>query len=122
MSQSASQAAAFYRDVAEHRRVWTIRDAGGCPAPVGDRGLRSMPFWSSASRAQKVVDEVAAYSCFQIVELGWVEFRDRWLPGLARDGLLVGLNWSGVSATGYDVEAAAVLKSIEAAITRHEAS
>ena len=43
MSQAASQAAAFYRDVAETGRVWTIRDAGGFPAPVGGSGQRSQP-------------------------------------------------------------------------------
>ncbi len=30
---SASQAAAFYREVARTRKVWTVRDAGGYPAP-----------------------------------------------------------------------------------------
>jgi len=122
MSQSASQAAAFYRDVAEHRRVWTIKDAGGIPAPVGDQGLRVMPFWSSLQRAKRVITQVPAYSAFAPLELSWAEFRDRWLPGLARDGLLVGINWSGPRATGYDVEPAALRDAVDAAIARREAS
>ena len=40
---------------------------------------------------------------FAVVSLSIDEWRDRWLPGLARDGLLVGLNWSGERVTGYDV-------------------
>ena len=28
---------------------------------------------------------------------------DAWLPGLHRDGMLVGLNWSGSRATGFEV-------------------
>lgn len=121
MNQSASQASAFYRDVAKHERVWTIRDAGGIPAPVGDRDLRVMPFWSSLQRVNRVVSQAPAYSAFAPVELSWVEFRDRWLPGLARDGLLVGINWSGPRARGYDVEPAVVREAVEAAIARREA-
>ena len=36
------------------------------------------------------------------------EWRTRWLPGLAKDQLLVGLNWSGGQATGLDLEPNAV--------------
>jgi hypothetical protein len=71
-----------------------------------------MPFWSSVSRAQRVIDTVAAYRGFVVHELSLEEFRDRWLPGLRRDGLLVGVNWSGAGATGYDVEPDAVLANI----------
>jgi hypothetical protein len=31
-----------------------------------------------------------------------------------RDGILVGVNWSGLRATGYDVAAEAVVRNIEA--------
>ena len=112
MSQSAAAAAEFYRHVARSGRVWTIRDSGGFPAPADSAGQRSMPFWSSVSRAQRVIDTVAAYRGFVVHELSLEEFRDRWLPGLRRDGLLVGVNWSGAGATGYDVEPDAVLASI----------
>jgi hypothetical protein len=37
------------------------------------------------------------------VEIALVDFRNRWLPGLASDGILVGVNWSGPRATGYDL-------------------
>jgi hypothetical protein len=40
------------------------------------------------------------------------EWRSRWLPGLSRDGILVGLNWSGDRATGYDVTAEDVERNI----------
>ena len=61
-----------------------------------------MPFWSKESRAQKVIDNVPAYAGFEVLAVPLPEFRERWLPGMQRDGLLVGLNWSGTSATGYD--------------------
>lgn len=103
MTASAAQAAAFYDEARREHSVWTIRDANGIPAPLNAEGVRSMPFWSLRSRADRVIDQVDAYAGFEPVEVSLDEFRQRWLPGLARDGLLVGLNWSGASATGYDL-------------------
>jgi len=73
-----------------------------------------MPFWSSSSRAGKVIANVVAYAGFEPVAIGWDEFRDNWLTGLARDGLLVGINWSGKKATGYDLEPHEVKTNVEA--------
>ncbi|MCC2317089.1 DUF2750 domain-containing protein [Cellulomonas sp. zg-Y138] len=46
------------------------------------------------------------------------EFRSRWLPGLGRDGIRVGVNWSGPAATGYDLVAADVELNLLAAMER----
>jgi hypothetical protein len=46
--------------------------------------------------------------------------KDDWLPGLERDGLLVGLNWAGDRAQGYDVAPADVLPNITARETASE--
>lgn len=37
---------------------------------------------------------------------------DHWLPGLEQDGLLVGINWSGSGATGYDIAPADMLRNV----------
>ena len=108
MSTSAAHAAAFYEEAARERTVWGIRDENGFPAPVNGSGERSMPFWSLRSRAERVVEQVPAYAGFEVVEIPLDAFVERWLPGLATDGLLVGLNWSGTSATGYDIPATEV--------------
>lgn len=55
-----------------------------------------------------MIDTVPAYASFALRRLSLQEFEERWLPGLQRDGLRVGINWSGAHATGYDVEPAAV--------------
>jgi Protein of unknown function (DUF2750) len=52
MTQAASQAAVFYRNLVRDRRVWTIFDDGGYPAPMTSSG-RAMPFWSSKARAER---------------------------------------------------------------------
>lgn len=71
-----------------------------------------MPFWSLRSRAERVIGNVAAYEGFVVFEVSLEEFRSRWLTGLERDGLLVGLNWSGPSATGYDLAAVDVERNL----------
>lgn len=59
-----------------------------------------------------------AYADFAIVSIEWSDFAARWVPGLERDGLRVGVNWSGPHATGHDVEPRVVLEAVEAQIAR----
>jgi hypothetical protein len=118
MSQSASQWTAFAREIARQRRVWTIRDGSGFPAPRTASGHRAHPFWSSRARAETIIRTVPAYADFLPYELSWEEFRDRWLPGLTGDGMKVGVNWSGPRATGYDLDPSEVLARIEHEIGR----
>jgi hypothetical protein len=114
MSQSAAQASAFYKEVAASGKLWTIRDAGGFPAPKNHDGQRAQPFWSSLARVRKIIATVPAYAGFEPVEVGWHEFASRWVPGLERDGVRVGVNWSGERASGFDVEPAKVKENVEA--------
>jgi hypothetical protein len=108
MSLSAAHSAAFRREVPREGRVWTIRDGTGHPAPRDPAGRRAMPFWSKASRARRVVGAVPAYRDFAVVEIPVGDWLDSWLPGLQRDGLLVGVNWAGARATGFDLAPAQV--------------
>jgi hypothetical protein len=116
MSQASSQAWAFYREVAKKRVLWTIRDAGGYPVPVTSSGKRAQPFWSSRSRAERVISSVPAYAGFEAVEITWTDFCDNWVPDFVRDGQLVGINWSGPRASGYDLEPGRALQCIQALI------
>lgn len=118
MTQSASQAAAFYRDVAKNRMMWTVEDDVGYPAPMTSSGQRAQPFWSSKKRAEKIIAEVPAYAIFKPVEVTWDDFVNNWASDLASSGLLMGINWSGPRATGYDVEPANVLQNVEHYIHR----
>ena len=116
MGNASTQAHAFYREVAASRRVWTVRDAAGYPAPETSQGVRAQPFWSSRERAERVIKNVPAYRSFSIEETSWEEFRDRWLPDLRRDGMLVGVNWAGRTATGLDLDPDWVQHGVEALI------
>ncbi len=116
MSQAASQAWAFYREVARERVVWTLRDEGGFPAAESSEGVRAWPFWSSRSRVERIIKNVPVYSGFEPVNFSWETFRSEIAPDLERDKLRVGVNWSGKRAVGYDIEPASVIQSVEALI------
>jgi hypothetical protein len=120
MSQASSQAWAFYRQVAATRVVWTIRDAGGFPAPMTSSGTRAQPFWSSRSRVERIIGSVPAYAGFEPYEVPWDDFCATWAPGLAKDGLLVGVNWSGKRAIGYDLEPERLVQCVQAVIDNPE--
>ncbi len=116
MTQAAPQASAFYEEVARDRRPWTISDAKGFAAPETPQG-RAMPFWSSVARAERIIESMGACAGFVPFEIQWDVFRDSWLPGLERDGLRVGVNWTGDRATGYDLLPSELRANIEYAIT-----
>ena len=120
VSVATASAEAFFREVAKHKRVWAIRDTAGFPTATSS-GKTAMPFWSSRARAESVIANVPDYKKFEPVELPLETFRDRWLPGLERDGLQVGLNWSGERALGYDYSPADVLARIQEELTKHDA-
>jgi len=97
MTQAASQAAAFFRDVARTGHLWTVTDARGMPTSKD-----VMPFWSSQSRVKRIIARVPAYAGFEPCELMLADFLEQWLPDLERDSIRVGANWSGTRAVGYD--------------------
>lgn len=112
MSISSAHAASFYKEVAASGRLWTVRDEKGFPAPPNGEGKRAMPFWSSKSRAERIIASVPAYAGFEPYELELHVFMERWIPGLSKDETLIGINWSGASASGFDVEPSQVAKNI----------
>jgi hypothetical protein len=112
VSTSAAHASTFYREVIEHQEIWAIRDENGFPAPTNPDGHRSMPFWSLLSRAERVLTSVSDYRNFDVVSLPLEQWTTKWLPGLDHDGILVGLNWSGPRATGFDLTPMTVMEAL----------
>lgn len=116
MADPEIQAKTFYKQVATTRSVWTIRDEAGIPVPESEDGTKAMPFWSSRALAELIIQNVADYNGFHPMEISWQDFRDKWGPGLTRDGLLAGVNWSGSDASGFDILPAELIKNVEKAI------
>ncbi|WP_004461531.1 DUF2750 domain-containing protein [Leptospira santarosai] len=110
MGQSSVQCRAFFIEIKKHKKVWTLRDKNGFPSPKTISGKRVMPFWSSWKRVQSIISNVNAYSLFKSHEISYQDFMDRWLPGLKNDESLVGINWTGNNAKGYDLEPDQVLE------------
>lgn len=113
MSQSASQAAIFYSEVAKQGFLFTIYDEGGYPAPKNKDGIRSQPFWSSESRIKRLAKICEAYSSFKTEKINWENFKIEWIPKLEKNNLLVGINWSGSKAIGYDIKPQQIVKNVE---------
>ncbi|NOV29564.1 DUF2750 domain-containing protein [Methylomonas sp. ZR1] len=118
MSIAAPNAACFYREVAASRVVRAIRDSEGFPTPINGDKKRAMPFWSSESRAMEIIANVEDYRDFRTEPISWDVFAQRWIPGLMKDGILAGLNWSGPNATGYDVEPTDIERNVLAVLNQ----
>ena len=114
MSVASTQAQKFFAEIVAHGNVWAIRDSEGFPAPTNRSGEQAMPFRSLESRAQKVIETVPAYKSFKPYRLSLTDFVEDWLTGMEKDGLVVGINWSGTRALGYDMSPADVRARIAA--------
>ncbi|ROQ71501.1 uncharacterized protein DUF2750 [Streptomyces sp. CEV 2-1] len=103
MSQSGSQAAAFFGDVRQSGVVWLVRDDDGSPTHLTVDGTRSLPFWPTSARAQKAAKIWGRGLRVESMPL------DTWcdgvLPDADRDGLVIGINWSGPRLVGWSFTA-----------------
>jgi hypothetical protein len=62
---------------------------------------------------ERIIKAVPAYAGFEPYEISWVDFVLKWVPGMTKDGYLVGVNWSGPRVVGYDLEPEQVKKWVE---------
>ena len=116
MSQSASQAAAFFRDLAVHRVVWQVEDEQGRPAPMTASGQQAVPFWSTRARAQRAAALGVWGAGLRAAQIPVEVWRDRDLPYLKNEGVLIGINWSGPRLIGYEFSVPEVLNRIAHAL------
>ena len=104
MSIAAPNYHKFFEEIFKNEMVFTIEDDGGIPTPMTHKGKSAMPFWSLKSRAEKIIKNVPAYQGFRVKEISLKDFIEKWLTGLSKDELNVGVNWAGPRAVGYDVK------------------
>jgi hypothetical protein len=71
--------------------------------------------FSSRKRAEKLIATVRGYSHIVVLGTDWSEFERLWLAVLTERGTLLGLNWSGPNASGYEMPANLVAESVRAA-------
>ena len=111
---SEPQAAAFYREVAKNRKMWTVFFPDG----RGSLYNGSIPFWSSLSRTNKMISRIEWLRDGKPVEVSWERFLEHWMPQMIRDGFRIGVNWSGERAAGYDIEPELLRETIQVHIDR----
>ena len=78
-----------------------VRSVGGL-IPRHDLRLRAFAVPST----WKIIKTAPAYAGFRPSEMTWQGMRDVWLPDWEESKMLMGVNWSGPRARGYDIEPA----------------
>jgi hypothetical protein len=109
---AAVQAHAFYRQVAETGKLWMLSGPSGGAATIRSGNGRVMPLWSSKSRIEKIIASVDGYSRNGILETTWSRFKREWVPTLVEEGVLVGVNWAGPNANGYEMPVEVLVKAV----------
>lgn len=101
MTISSAQYDKFREQCVADERVFTFTDGGELlvyPVETGE----TVPFWSSRSRLEAIQRRLKKYQKWQITEFHFVEFWSR-LDQLEREGIQIGVNWSGPKLVGYNV-------------------
>lgn len=83
------------------------------PTSLSTDGTRSLPFWSTWARAQRAT-KVWGHG-LRVESMPLDTWRDRELADYARDGLKIGINWSGPRLVGWDFTSMEVLNRLAAA-------
>lgn len=101
MTIAALSYAKFCSDVTHRQRVYAFTDQGEpLVCPIGD--ARVVPFWSSRSRLERIVQALPLYARYQITEFSISEF-ERCLEHCHSNHLQVGVNWVGAGLVGFNV-------------------
>jgi len=97
-------------------RVWGLKNPKsgwvfGWSDRKGKEPVQVLPFWSSKTAADRCAyDEWKAFRP-KSIPLG--DFVSRWLPGMKRDGVLVGTNWNP-KLIGYECTPKELIEHYEA--------
>ena len=120
MSIAAAQASQFYEQVVKEGRVFTVDDGEGYLVFPVD-GTETVPFWSSRSRVVKIQQTHAKYSNWEISEEPLPEFLEKTLPLFEKEGIRIGVNWSGKRLTGYNLSAPDLRRNLQPWIDKRDA-
>jgi uncharacterized protein DUF2750 len=112
---AGAQAHAFYREVARTGDVWSLGDGQSMFVVFSESGARVFPHWSLRRRAQRIVDTVPGVASCKVLGSSSSNFLDNWAAILERDGILVGINWAGSNANGFEMPVKMLASQIEAA-------
>jgi hypothetical protein len=118
MSNASAQAHQFYREVAKNREVWTVRKGDVLAKATLRDGKTSTPFWpttpfwSTRTRIERVLQSIPVYAGSEPVRITFDEFTRDWIPRIRQEQGLLGINWSGPSLRGFNLDPDFVLRAI----------
>lgn len=93
----------FFEETVQQKKVWTIANEEGAPIANNDEGESIMPFWSTKTKADKIINIVPAYRNYQVQEIPLEDFLNNWIYRLKKDNLLIGINWCGKGLIGHEM-------------------
>ena len=117
MSTAAIHTSKFYEQAVSDGKVFTFDDGDGYLVFPMD-GAEVVPFWSSRTRLEKIKKDHPKHSRREITEETLTVFMTDTLPFLEKEGIRVGVNWSGQRLTGFNVTVADPRKNLQHWIDR----
>lgn len=106
----------FLRKVADFECVWGLFSDGWASAASAE-GRKLLPFWPEADFATACATGV--WAAYQPKSISIGDFTSKWIPGMARDGLLVAV-FPTAQSKGVFVEPSWLGQDLEAALSEYE--
>ena len=103
---------AFLQDVLNGEQVWLLQNEEGmaCQSSIDYEGAMCVLFWSDCTLAEAEREE--DFTELETESLGLFEFLFQWLPNMANEGVICGLNWFS-SDGGLEVEPLALMEHLK---------
>ena len=103
---------AFLQDVLNNEKVWLLQNAEGmaCQDSIEYEGAMCVLFWSDCTLAEAEREE--DFNGLQTESLELFEFMFQWLPNMAEEGVICGLNWFSGDG-GLEVEPIDLLEHLK---------
>jgi len=110
---AAPHVAAFCKEVATNREVWTIQFPDGSYIKWENAtGLEIFPVWSTKSRVQKIINYEEEFEGATPVKFSFDEFLSDWMPILLKNATGLGPNWAGENLMGWEMGAQEIIDRI----------
>lgn len=103
---------AFLQDALNDRKVWLLQNEEGlaCQDSLEYEGAMSVLFWSDCTLAEAEREE--DFKDLETEPLDLFEFIFKWLPNMAEEGVICGLNWYS-SEGGLEVEPSHLMEHLK---------
>ena len=120
MKTEASDTQSFYREVVLSGNVWTIQVGKGVRTFDDKKGKTRFYLWSSRDRVMRIIENEYSFQGNKPLEIPWVLFSTKWMPGLAELQFAFVLNWSSRDNPILEESAEEITMNMEHHIELHQ--